>query len=118
MSTQTEATRSMTFKLGWIALLVISALATLSFITMIFIFTDKPTTYIAWAAYTFYASVVLYVPFRRAEKWAWYTSWTLVIGFAVPILFIRESWVVWFLAAAVVMAVSLLLTRPAFFQTR
>lgn len=115
MSTLTASTRSTTFKTGWLALLVISVLATLNFIAMIFIYPDEGVLSIGWAAYTAYASVVLWVPFRRAEKWAWYTSWILVIGFALPILLTGESWAVWFLATAGVMAVSLLLTRPAFF---
>ena len=39
-----------------------------------------------------------------------------VIGFAIPILINQESYVVAYLIAAGIMAVSLLLTRPAFFQ--
>ena len=120
MSTQTAPTRgttfSTTFKIGWIALLVISALATLGHIILIFAMMDEATLFVGWAAYTLYSTVVLYIPFRRGEQWAWYTSWTLVIGFAVPILFTRESFAVSYLIAAGVMALGLLLTRPAFFR--
>jgi hypothetical protein len=55
------------------------------------------------------------MPFRRGEKWAWYISWILVIGFASTIFF-SSTIGVWYLAAAGVMALGLLLTRPAFFQ--
>ena len=120
MSTQTTPTRgttfSTTFKIGWIALLVISALTTLGHIILIFAMTDEATLFVGWAAYTLYSTVVLYIPFRRGEQWAWYTSWTLVFGFAVPFLFTRESFAVWYLIAAGVMALGLLLTRPAFFR--
>jgi hypothetical protein len=115
MTTQTLATRSTTFKIGWIALLVISALATLNHITLIFIMMDEATLFIGWAAYNAYSTVVLYIPFRRGEKWAWYTSWILVIGFAVTIFFNTQIGI-FYLGAAVLMAVGLLLTRPAFFQ--
>ena len=62
----------------------------------------------------FYAIVVLANSFRRSEKWAWYSTRILVIGFAAPILVSQESYVVADLSAAGIMAVSLLLTRPAF----
>ena len=120
MSTQTEATRSMTFKLGWTALLVISALATLNHI-MLPVYGERVTFAIGWTGYSLYSIVVLAIPFRRGERWAWYSTWILVIGFAVPILVSQESYIVYivaYLIAAGVMALCLLLTRPAFFQTR
>lgn len=117
MSTQTEATHSMTFKIGWIALLVISALATLNHI-MLPTYGDPVFLSIGWTGYSLYAIVVLAIPFRRGERWAWYSTWILVIGFAIPILINQEIYVVAYLIAAGIMALSLLLTRPAFFQTR
>jgi hypothetical protein len=119
MSTQTLATRSTTFKIGWIALLVISALFALWHIIAIVAFpSDEATLFAGWAAFNLYSTLVLYIPFRRGEKWAWYTSWILVIGFAAPILFSQESFTVYYLGAAVLMAVALLLTRPAFFANQ
>ncbi len=117
MSTQTEATRSMTFKLGWIVLLSISVLATLNHL-MLPAYGDPVVLSIGWTGYSLYAIVVLAIPFRRGERWAWYSTWILVIGFGLPILINQESYVVAYLIAAGVMAVCLLLTRPAFFQTR
>ncbi len=116
MSTQTLATQSTTFKVGWIVLLALSALWALGHIALAFVVMDEATLFIGWAALNLYATLVLYFPFRRGEKWAWYTSWILVICFAVLILFSRESFVVWYLGGAVVMALCLLLTRSAFFQ--
>jgi hypothetical protein len=117
MSTQTEATRSMTFKIGWIVLLVISVLATLNHI-MLPTYGDPGELAIGWTGYSLYAIVVLAIPFRRGERWAWYSTWILVIGFAAPILIMQESYVVAYLIAAGVMAFALLMTRPAFFQAR
>ena len=117
MKTQTLATHSTTFKIGWIALLVISALATLNHI-MLPAYGDPGTLAIGWTGYSIYAIVVLAIPFRRGERWAWFSTWILVIGFAAPILINQESYVVAYLIAAVIMAVSLLLTRPAFFANQ
>ena len=116
MTTQTLTIRSVTFTIGWIALLSMSAVATLSHLILAFVMLDLAINFLGWAAFTLYSTIVLYIPFRRGEKWAWYTTWILVIGFAAPILFSQESFTVWYLGGAGVMAVSLLLTRPAFFQ--
>jgi hypothetical protein len=119
MTTQTLATPTNTFKIGWIALLVISALAAVWHLVAIVAFpSDEATLFVGWAAFNLYSTVVLSIPFRRGEKWAWYTSWLLVIGFAAPILLSQGSFTVYYLGAAGVMAVGLLLTRPAFFSAK
>jgi|SRR5579859_856033 len=115
MSTQTMAAPGTTFKIGWIALLAISGLAALNHIILAFVMKDQATLFIGWASFNLYSTLVLYVPFRRGEKWAWYTSWILVMGFAVTIFFDTQIGL-FYLGAAVVMAVALLLTRPDFVQ--
>ena len=117
MSTQTKVTHSDTFTIGWIVMLIISILATLNHI-MLPAYGDPVTFAIGWTGYSLYAIVVLAIPFRRGERWAWYSTWILVIGFAIPILINQEIYVVAYLIAAGVMAFALLMTRPAFFQTR
>jgi len=120
MSTQTGTTRSAPFEIGWFTLLVISVLATLNHI-MLPAYGDDVGLAIGWTGFSLYAIVVLAIPFHRGERWAWYASWILVIGFAAPILVSQESYIVYivaYLIAAGVMALCLLLTRPAFFQTR
>ena len=117
MSTQTVTTHSTAFKIGWIALLVISALMTLGHIFLTLIEVDEAPLFIGWAAFNLYATVVLYVPFRRGEVWAWYTSWILVIAFASAIIFNTQIGI-FYLGEAIVMAVALLLTRGTFFPRR
>ena len=120
MPTHTAATRdtplSTPFKIGWLALLTISALATLGHIGLSLAMMEEATLFLGWAAFNLYSTIVLYIPFRRGEPWAWYTTWLLVVGFAAPILLTRESFVVWYIGAAGIMALSLLLTRAAFLQ--
>jgi hypothetical protein len=115
MSTQTKSIYTETFIIGWYVLLIISALATLNHI-MLPGYGDPVVLGIGWTGYSLYAIVVFAIPFRRGERWGWYTSWILVIGFAVPILINQESCVVAYLIAAGIMALCLLLTRPAFFR--
>ena len=104
-----------TFKIGWIVLLFISVLATLNHL-MLPAYGDDVGLAIGWTGYSLYAIVVLAIPFRRGERWAWYSTWILVIGFAIPILINQEIYVVAYLIAAGLMALCMLLTAPAFFR--
>lgn len=115
MSTRTTTPRNTSFAIGWIALLALSALASLNHIVLIFAFADEASQMVGWAGFTLYSTVVLYLPFRRGERWAWYTSWILAIGFAGLIFFDRAIGP-YYLGGAVLMASALLLTRPSFFQ--
>ncbi len=113
MSTQSAANHTTLFKVGWITLLVLSVIFTLWHIALGFI--DAEPLLIGWVAFPLYSAVVFLIPFRRGEKWAWYASWILVVGFAGAILF-SPTYGVYYFGVAVVMALALLLTRPAFFQ--
>ncbi len=115
MSTKRAASDNAAFNTGWIVLLVISVLATLNHFMLPF-YGDDIGLAIGFTGFSLYATVVLAIPFRRGERWAWYTSWILVIGFAVLILTYRDIVAVAYLIAAGVMALTLLLTRPAFFR--
>jgi len=117
MITSSSLVQSNRFKIGWITLLVISALAALNHIILAFVMTDEATLFIGWAAFNLYSTIVLAIPFRRGERWAWYTSWILVIAFAITILFSAQIGP-FYLGAGVMMALGLLLTYPAFFQQR
>jgi hypothetical protein len=114
MSTQSVIAANTTAKVAWMTLLTLSVLATLNHLILIFVMAGETTLFIGWTAYTAYASVVLFIPFRRGERWAWYTTWMLVIGFASMILFDAQVGM-WYSVAGVIMAVCLLLARGAFF---
>lgn len=115
MSRQIAATRSAAFEACRIIMLIISVLMTLNHI-MLPLYGDPIGLALGWTGFSLYAIAVLAIPFRRCERWAWYTSWILVIGFAAPILIIQESYTVAYLIAAGVMTLILLMTRPAFFR--
>ncbi|MBL8046747.1 MAG: hypothetical protein JNL09_09410 [Anaerolineales bacterium] len=102
-------------KIAWLTMLTITVLATLNHLILIFVIPEEATLFIGWAAYTAYAAVVLFIPFRRGETWAWYTTWILAIGFA-SMGFLDAQVGMWYSAAGVIMAGCLMLTRGAFFS--
>src|SRR5262245_13433427 len=101
------------FKAGWILLLVVSVLMTLNHLVLIFVL-DQPTLFIGWTAFNLYALLVGWFPFRQGERWAWGATWILVIALASTILFDRQIGP-FYLGAAAIAAVGLLLTASAFF---
>ena len=82
---------------------------------MVTIVEDAPLL-ISWAAFSLYASLIVYIPFRRGEKWAWYSTWIQVMMFASAIFFGAPEITMKYLVIAGLMALCLLLTGPAFFQ--
>ena len=102
------------FKIGRIILLVAAALMTLNHATLIFA-EDEPILFTGFAAFTLYAFLVIYIPFRRAEKWAWYTTWILPIGLAASAFSITDPNIaLLYYTFAALCVVGLLLTMPEF----
>lgn len=100
------------FKIGGLILLVSAGLMTLNHSVLIFAL-DEPTLFTGFAAFTLYAFLVLYIPFRREEKWAWYTSWILPIGLVAPTFTDPDITILYYIFAAACV-VGLLLTMPEF----
>jgi hypothetical protein len=114
MSTLVNFGQNSRFKIGRTILLVAAALMTLNHATLIFA-EDEPILFTGFAAFILYAFLVIYIPFRRAEKWAWYTTWILPIGLAASAFSITDpniALLYYTFAAACV--VGLLLTMPEF----
>jgi hypothetical protein len=101
------------FKIGKIILLVSAGLMTLNHFVLIFAL-DEPALFIGFTAFTLYAFLVLYIPFRREEKWAWYTSWILPLGLAAP-AFTEPDIAIFYYTVAAACVLGLLLTMPDFF---
>jgi hypothetical protein len=115
MSTQINTTKSDAFNIGWIALLTLSALATLWLILLMFTIVEDAPFLMSWAALSLYGTLILYIPFRRREKWAWFSIWIQVILFGSSIFFSSPEIAMKYVVAAGLMALGLLLTAPAFF---
>ena len=83
MSTLINVSHTSRFQIGRIILLVAAALMTLNHSVLIFAL-DDPVLFMGYAAFNLYALIVIAIPFRRHEKWAWYATWILPIGLAIP----------------------------------
>ncbi len=71
--------RDIRFRIGWIVLLIVAGLMTLMHFALIFVIRDEATLFAVGAAFNLYALLVVWIPFRRGERWAWFTTWILPI---------------------------------------
>ncbi|MCC6453321.1 MAG: hypothetical protein IT328_00110 [Caldilineaceae bacterium] len=101
------------FKIGWMLLLIAAGLMAINHIMMIFVL-DESTLFIGYAVFNAYSLAVLYIPFRRGERWAWYATWILPIGLAAAAFTAPDVAVLYYSFAALCVA-GLLLTIPRFF---
>lgn len=67
------------FKAGWSILLTAAALMALNHFALLFTL-NEPTLFLGWGIFNLYSLVVIAIPFRRLEKWAWYATWILPAG--------------------------------------
>lgn len=115
MSTLVNFGQNARFKIGRIILLAAAALMTLNHVTLIFA-EDEPILFTGFAAFTLYAFLVIYFPFRRQEKWAWAATWILPSGLASPAFIISDPNIaIFYYTVAAACVVGLLLTMPDFF---
>lgn len=101
------------FKAGWIVLLVAAALMTLNHAVLLFVL-DEPVLFAGYTVFNLYALLVLAIPFRRRERWAWYTTWLLPLGLALPAS-MDPGIAVYYYGVAAACGVGLLLTMRDFF---
>lgn len=110
--------RSTTEKIGWWILLVPTALILLNHAVGAFAFAEGTTDRLMFTVYALlnvYTLVVIVIPLRRREPWAWWLTWVAVASFVACFLLSLASdpsvgWL--YLAIGAVMAVGLALTRP------
>ena len=112
MSTLINVGHTSRFQIGRIILLVAAALMILNHSVLIFAL-DNPVLFMGYAAFNLYALIVIAIPFRRHETWAWYATWILPIGLALPATDPKLAPFYSIVAAACVLG--LLLTRRDFF---
>jgi hypothetical protein len=113
MLSKTALAQTPRFKIGWIILLAIGALMTVSHFMLIF-FLDEPNLFIGFTLFNLYALLVILIPFQRREKWAWLVTWLLPIGLALPAS-TDPNIAVYYFGVAAVCGLGLLLTMQEFF---
>ena len=104
------------FKIGWILLLTIDGLMTLNHFSLIFIL-NEPNLFIGFTLFNLYALLVLLIPFRRGETWAWFATWLLPIGLALPTSTDPDI-AIYYFGSVAVCGLGLLLARQGFFSNR
>ena len=116
MSANINVGQDSRFKTGWIILLVLSALMVLGHFSMIFFQGgDETTLFIGLTVFNLYAFIVIFIPFRRGEKWAWVATWLLPIGLAL-LAFCVPAIAIYYYGVAAICVLGLLLTMPDFFS--
>src|SRR5688500_4206967 len=96
------------FKTGRNILMIATALMTLDHGVLMSVL-DEPVPFLGCAAFNLYALLVIAIPFRRHEPWAWYATWTLPVGLAIP-AFTDPNIAPFYFAIAAACALALLLT--------
>ena len=115
MSTLANVSHNARFKTGRIILLVAAVLMTLNHAGLVFVL-DDPVLFMGYAAFNLYALLVIAIPFRRREKWAWYATWILPIGLAAPAALAGDANIMpFYYAVAAACVLGLLLTMREFF---
>lgn len=112
MSTGTIQQADIQFKIGYWTLLLLSVATTINSFARIFL-EPVPEFVIGWVAAGLFTTVILLIPFRKGERWAWQTTW-IFVALLTGVFILGAEVGAFYLAAAVIVALSLLLTRPAF----
>jgi hypothetical protein len=105
--------QSRVFNTGWIVLLLSAALMTLNHLVLTFV-RSETALFLGWTAFNLYALLVVAVPFRRLEKWAWYATWILPVGLAAG-AFTDPHIAIYYYSVAAGCVLGLLLTMRGFF---
>ena len=115
MSANTNDRVNRRFKAGWIMLLITATLMFLNHAVLIFAL-EETVLFVAYTAFSLYALLVVAIPFRRRETWAWYTSWLFPIGLAAAAAVANDPNIeLFYYAVAAISMLALLATLPDFF---
>lgn len=119
MSTQVLGKFDARFQIAWWVMVVLSAGSAVNSFVRIFL-ESVPEFVVGWVAFSLLSSIILLIPFRNGERWAWYSSWILALGFASVAVVTTEYWFwqvgIYYLIAGGIVALCLLATRQPFFQ--
>jgi hypothetical protein len=113
VSADLTSSQSRVFSAGWIFLSISSALMTLNHFVLTFVLTE-PVLFLGWTAFNLYALLVIAIPFRRLERWAWYATWILPVGLTAGAFFAPDI-ALFYYSVSAVCALGLLLTMRSFF---
>ena len=113
MATNTFIQTELKFRIAYWILVLLAASATINSFVRAFL-EPYPVWVAGWVAASLYATVVLLIPFRNGERWAWYATWIFAALLAI-VFVLGEVVGIYYLPMAGIVAFCLLLTRPALF---
>jgi hypothetical protein len=105
-------------KTGWIVLIVLNIGMLLNHVVATFMVAataDEARMFIAYAVVNAFALVVLFIPYRARQRWAWASLWLVVLATAVTIVYGVDTIGLIYVAVAGVMALAQLATAREFF---
>ena len=114
MLTQTIQQTDIQFKIGYWMLLLLAVATTVNSFVRMFL-EPFPEFVIGWIAAGLFSTVIILIPFRKGERWAWYATW-IFVALLAGVFILGAEVGVFYLAAAVMVASGLLLTRASIFQ--
>lgn len=112
----------MLFRIGWWVLVVSTALFALNHIAGTAAFAtsdDERMMFLVFAALQLLALIVLLLPYRARESWAWWAIWLPIAAMLVTPLVVGVDTIgLAYLASGVVMAMAHLLAAPLALKAR
>lgn len=114
MSTQSLKQTEFQYKIGYWILQLLSIATAINSLVRLFL-EPVPEFVVGWVAAGLFAAVVLFIPFRKGEPWAWYVTWILPVLLA-SVFIVGAQVGIYYLVMAIVAVFALLLTRSLFFQ--
>lgn len=112
----TRSTRVL-FRVGWWTLLVLFALFGVNHAAGVWLIatsTDESQMFELFAALNLFALIVLLIPYRRLEGWAWWAMWIGIIPVGLVMAFGADAIGVIYLITAIVLALAQFATLPRF----
>ncbi len=114
MSELTISNQSTISRIGWGILLFVAASNILGHIGLDIVETGPDTIFIAWATFNLLAAIILFIPYRWGEKWAWVAISLTIIPFVLVIFSNPEIGPI-YLGEAALIVVGQVLNYSAFF---
>ena len=105
------------FRIGWWAIAVLTTLFALNHLVGVWAFAssdDEQMMFVAFAALQVLSLVVLAVPYRRLERWAWWALWIQIAAMAVTLVVFQSTLGVLYAVVAALMATGQFVTLPDF----
>ncbi len=99
---------------AWILLVFLSAAWAVNHVFGAFVSDRTLWLFVPFALLDLAAVVILFVPYRRLQMWAWWAVWLEVAAVASVVAWAEPAVGLWYGAVAVVMGIAQLVTLPRF----